>query len=392
MPNKKQSILMIYPATEKFSGQTAATIEILKVFSDSEKWHLVPLTFPSWKRKGKNPIYNIVSFIFRLFSFWGKLFKYIFIKDAIIYINHTQSMASFIRMGIPHLLISKLNKSAKFIVSLHGHIFMTWEKGTFKHNFFKALMKNSSLITVLGNKQKDKLTADYKIDSKKVQIVNNPCEFNLIPKDENHKIHSLTNGQAIKTLHLSLLIESKGFVKYLETLEAISRSENTKKIEAVLCGPLCFTKFCTKFENEPSAERWIHDKVAEINKSEFVSAQWIPGAFGKEKEKLFKEAHIFMFPSQYPVEAQPLVLIEAMSAGCALITTTAGEIAEEVQGSQAIIVEDVTVQNLKTQLLSLIRNDEKRLEMSKSSISRASEFGLDVYKEVWGKIFSEICK
>lgn len=379
---------MIYPATEKFSGQTAATIEILKVFQDSDKWELIPLTFPSWKRKGRNPIFNILIFIYKLFSFWAKLFKYIFKKDAIIYINHTQSLASFIRMGIPHLLISKLNRSAKFIVSLHGHIFMCWNRGTFKHNFFKSLMNNSSLITVLGNKQRDKLITDYEIDVNKVQIVNNPCEFNLISEEENNKIHSLSNDQPIKTLHLSLLIESKGFVKYLETLESIGNSKNTRKIEAVLCGPLCFTKFCTKFENEPAAEKWIHNKIKSINESEYVSAKWIPGAFGEEKETLFKEAHVFMFPSQYPVEAQPLVLIEAMSAGCALITTTAGEIAEEVEGSKAIIVDDVTVDNLENELISLIKDDAKRLEMSSCSINRASEFGLDVYEQVWDNIFS----
>ena len=170
----------------------------------------------------------------------------------------------------------------------------------------------------------------------------------------------------------------------------MSKSKNTRRVNAVLCGPLCFTKFCNRFKNEADAGEWIKQKIENINSSKYVTANWIPGAFGEEKEKLFKEAHVFVFPSEYPVEAQPIVLIEAMSAGCALITSSAGEIKEEVKGSEAIIVEKVTVENIYREIVNLIQDDEKRLLMSRSSIIRASEFGLDVYHEKWGQIFSFI--
>ena len=142
MKISKQDIWMIYPNTEKFSGQTSATLEILKSFTNSDKWKLIPLNYPSWKRKGKSRVYNFLSFVFRLFAFWFKLLNFAFQKNAIIYINHTQSLASFVRMGFPHLVVSKFNRSAKFIVSLHGHIFMEWKEGEFNYKVFKALMNN----------------------------------------------------------------------------------------------------------------------------------------------------------------------------------------------------------------------------------------------------------
>lgn len=46
------------------------------------------------------------------------------------------------------------------------------------------------------------------------------------------------------------------------------------------------------------------------------------------KAHFFAEVDVFLFPSQYRFEAQPLVVLEAMAHGCALIVSNVGYIAE----------------------------------------------------------------
>jgi glycosyltransferase involved in cell wall biosynthesis len=64
-----------------------------------------------------------------------------------------------------------------------------------------------------------------------------------------------------------------------------------------------------------------------MNQSGRIQLEWIRGARGAEKQALFEQAQIFVLPTQYPVEAQPLAVLEAMAHGCAIVTTDVGELA-----------------------------------------------------------------
>ncbi len=60
---------------------------------------------------------------------------------------------------------------------------------------------------------------------------------------------------------------------------------------------------------------------------------------GESKADFFKSIDVFLFPTRYRFEAQPLVLLEAMSYGLPVITTHCGYIAELV-GAHGIVLED----------------------------------------------------
>ena len=141
------------------------------------------------------------------------------------------------------------------------------------------------------------------------------------------KKHSDQNSP-VHILHLSLLIESKGFPLYLEALEIIARRNLDRTIRAILCGPITFSPYCKQFTSVEDKRMWIERKVELINRisNGLLTVEWIPGATGKLKQKLFEDSHIFVFPSSFPVEAQPIVLLEALATGCSIITSAAGEI------------------------------------------------------------------
>ena len=60
---------------------------------------------------------------------------------------------------------------------------------------------------------------------------------------------------------------------------------------------------------------------------------------GKQKEELFKKSHVFIFPTRY--EAFPLSLLESLSYGVPIISTSQGSIPYILDKRSGIILEDV---------------------------------------------------
>ena len=61
---------------------------------------------------------------------------------------------------------------------------------------------------------------------------------------------------------------------------------------------------------------------------------------GASKQRFFSDITHFAFPSRYEHEAMPLVLYEALAAGVVCIATRQGVIAEQLEGSPALLAEN----------------------------------------------------
>jgi glycosyltransferase involved in cell wall biosynthesis len=92
---------------------------------------------------------------------------------------------------------------------------------------------------------------------------------------------------------------------------------------------------------------------------------------GKALKSLYESSKIFVFPSTQ--ENFPVVLLEAMSAGCAVITTSAQGCAEVV-GDAAIKTKPGDVNSLKAAIHKLIKNNKEILRLVIMGQARACEF------------------
>jgi glycosyltransferase involved in cell wall biosynthesis len=103
--------------------------------------------------------------------------------------------------------------------------------------------------------------------------------------------------------------------------------------------------------------------------------------------RLFKEAAIFVFPSE--AENFPSVLLEASSASAAIITSTAGG-CPEVVGDTAILVEPGDVEAIRENILKLVESPQLRCDLAEAANKRVQRFSwpriaqeyLDCYKDV----------
>jgi len=383
----RPKIFLSYINTPTFSGQSASSVLLIDLLSKNG-WSCEKIPLFPFIRGKSSRFFAIVNFIKNQFITLQSVIALITTRDAFLYINLGQSIPSFIRVSIWYIPYKLLKPRSKVIISLHGSLFMAWSSANLKRRIFLRLLRKANAVTVVGNNQKATLIKLGLLQSK-IYVV--PNTFDLTSNLEPAFDLKFAANKSVKLLHLSLLIESKGFPEYLEALKLISNTRKDILIDAVLCGPVSFTGYCTRFKNATQKSEWIVNEISAINQSANVTVKWIKGASGFEKQQLFQDAEIFVFPSQFPVEAQPLVLLEAMASGCAIITSNVGEIGSTIDKECAIILEEITVDKIAASIIKLCSSYDHRKKLGQNGFERVkSHFSTDVYLSNWLNILQTI--
>ncbi|MCM8543264.1 MAG: WcaF family extracellular polysaccharide biosynthesis acetyltransferase [Lentisphaeraceae bacterium] len=373
-----RKIYFFYPKGERLTGQEMASRIILDQLD--KEWEFKLRTFPAFERREQNFLYP-VKYIFRVLKLWAYIFSLIFTKSPVVYINLGQSMASLIRDGLPFVFLSFIRWDLHCVISLHGHVFTTWDENSKVQKLFRLVLKRAEIITVLGTVQK-KCLISMGIVEHKVRIVNNTCELQPC---ESYKDVSET----LNLLFLSNLIKSKGYLDYLNALKILSKKKDLAfGVDAVLCGQITISGTSEQDETLEGSEKEVLDLIAAINESPKVKVSWIRGAYGDEKKVLFEEADVLVFPSRYSVEAQPIVLLEAMATGTAIITSTVGEIPSTVSNKNAILLKSPDYEKIAESIISLTK--DKLLLMKEEGLALFKKsFSHSTYRENWTEIFKK---
>lgn len=108
--------------------------------------------------------------------------------------------------------------------------------------------------------------------------------------------------------HLSNLTIDKGILVFIEIFEELRRIGI--KVKAVVAGPA----------SDPDVSRRIN--LASDEYGDMFN--WIGPVYDDEKWRFYQSIDVFVFPTTYVNEAQPLVLLEALSNGVAIVATDRG--------------------------------------------------------------------
>jgi hypothetical protein len=380
---------MSYIKVSTFSGQTASTILIKKLLAN-DKYEFHDIYLYPFKRAGKNIVFSIIEWLYKTILTLPSIFSLLFTRMPVLYINLGQSYFSFFRVLWWYLPIRLIRKKLPLIISLNGHAFVRWELNDRKTRIFRFLLNSSKIITVVGDTQKTKLI-ELGVHASKILIIPNTIDNESVTKQFALNKQKAPALNTIKIMFLSLLVETKGFPEYLEALLILAKSQSKTKINAVLCGPITKTSYCTRFGTINETRMWIEDMILQINSvaDSCVSIKWINGAKGQEKQNLFNSAHIFVLPTYYPNEAQPLVILEALASGCALITTTVGEIPSTVSSKEAIILNTVAPANIAESITKYIDDENMRIEKVVFGLELFNaKYSLEIYRNNWISIFN----
>ncbi|GIV76374.1 MAG: hypothetical protein KatS3mg050_0768 [Litorilinea sp.] len=201
---------------------------------------------------------------------------------------------------------------------------------------------------------------------------------------------ALAAEEPLRILFLSNLLESKGYPEFLAAL-ALLGQRTPRPVEAVLCGQVVLSAEDGRFRSVAEASRWIEARLAAINGHGRCQVRWIQGAYGREKEALFHQSHVFVLPTRYPVEAQPLVLLEALASGCAIITTRQGEIPSTLSPETAILLAEATPDALADALVRLAQDDATRLRLALAGLELfRARFSLDRHLDRWEELLTNV--
>ncbi len=180
-----------------------------------------------------------------------------------------------------------------------------------------------------------------------------------------------------RVLYLATITAEKGALDLLKAASAI-RGE-VEDVEIIFHG---------EAEQKDVAE--IERIIAAEGLEETVSFAGVVSGDGKLDA--FLDADVFVFPSRYPYEGHPFVVLEAMAAGLPIVTTDHATIADTVlHGENGLIVEKGDVAAIGAATVQLLKDPALRERMSAANRARLHEhYTLEGWQQRLAEMFSEV--
>jgi glycosyltransferase involved in cell wall biosynthesis len=294
-----------------------------------------------------------------------KLIYYLtFVRPDVVYIPISQNHWAYFRDGL-FILISSVFK-AKILIHLHGSYFLKfYEKSSWLYQkFIDLTMKRVDGAIVLGKKLK--YIFEKWLSTDKIFVLPNFIEWEF----NEDKIRSTKNDESVvRITYLGNLLESKGIFDLLEAIKIVKKSARTKFIVNIAgkfsddhVTGLSLREHKIRFGNYLKELGDVVNYIGEIKEE-------------KDKFELLKNTDIFVFPSWYPIEGQPLVILEAMSCGCPVISTKDVGVIDEtvIDGVNGLLVEKRNIRQLVDAIIKLIQDRGLRMKMGEESKKRFCE-------------------
>ena len=286
-----------------------------------------------------------------------------------VHVNMAERLSMFRKTLI--ILFSKL---LGFPVLLHLHaaqLHLFYEKlPSLLKSYTRWVFSKADRVAVLGFTSQKFVTETLKVDPEKIVIITNGVPS---PSYER-KPFSLTNGK-VRIMFLGNLSERKGVS---DLLEAIARSKGFSKnlAEAVFVGS--------------GDVKGYEQKAKSLGVSGYVSfTGW---AEQKVAQELMATADVLALPSYD--EGLPLVILEALGNGVAVLCTPVGEIDHNLtHNKDSVFVTPGNVEEMTQVLDKLIFDSEFRNRISDNgkllfeerySLESFSDSVAEVHQEVFG--------
>jgi glycosyltransferase involved in cell wall biosynthesis len=272
-------------------------------------------------------------------------------KSDLVFLNPSLGSKSFFRDAL--LIKQIIKKRIPFIVFFHGWN-LDFEKSVDKKyvNFFLSTFGQAKTIFVLSNDFKNKILKwGYQ---GKIILETTNVESTLISNfSTKDKFNKINHSSKIKILFLARLLREKGVFETVEAFRILNEKYNN--IELIIAGD-------GKDLNE------LKDFVK--NDKNIIVTGYVEG---QNKIDLFKDSHIYCFPTFYG-EGLPTSILEAMAFAMPVITTNMGGLKEFFQDNKmGYFVEPQNILELKNKLELLLLNHENIINIGRYNSNYANE-------------------
>ncbi|MEM9449335.1 MAG: glycosyltransferase family 1 protein [Cyanobacteria bacterium P01_E01_bin.6] len=258
-------------------------------------------------------------------------------------------------------------KGAKKVTTVHDLIplrlpYTTLDKKPFYYELIKQSLKGSDAIAIVSEHSRRDLLDLFDVDPDKVKVTYQPIALKRLNEDEG----------VIRRFLRKYKLDYKNYILFVGAIEP--KKNVGRLIDAylgldtdvplVIVGKLGWL--------------WAEEVGQVVDKSGQASCnvRLLKYVSSEDLRYLFAGATCFTFPSLY--EGFGLPVLEAMSFGCPVLTSNASSL-PEIGGDAALYVDPYDVANIRTQLDTILSDEDLRTTMSEKGLVQAEKFSMENY-------------
>ncbi len=352
----KKKVLFIGTFPPPFDGQSVATATLTDSTIMKENFIIEKLDVSSrFDRLGKPGHFGLGRACEYLLFFARQLKLSFKSRPQIVYLTIAQSPMGSIR-DIVFLCISFAFKT-KTVAHLHGgnyHIFYNAQNFIYKY-LIKIVFSKLDAVIVLGEiffPCFEGIVSKEKIISIPNCVQSELLEFIV----QNKRSKNIEDMRKYVVLYLSNLIITKGFFDLLMAADYLN-SIGDDRFKFIFAGA---------FSNEITKNDFFNF----VREHKLEHIVYFSGVVkGREKAELLLNADVFVLPTYYPLEGQPISVMEAMAAGLPVIVTPYRGIPEMVKdGEHGYYVEANSPASIAQKIVKIFSDPRHYEEMSNNNV------------------------
>jgi glycosyltransferase involved in cell wall biosynthesis len=303
---------------------------------------------------GRLDLRNVVLGLLHAFQFLVLLVR---ARPDFVYVPISQNRLGFLRDST-FLLAARLTRR-RTVVHLNGGYFGTLyaEADPLTRLLVRASLSHCEQAWALSPRLERMF--EGVVPPSRVTVVENAVE------DVNGQLASAGSANPaaadrLRVLYLSNLVPEKGCFDLLAALERLGEAATRISVAFVGDAPV-------------ELELQLRESAARV---EALGAELeFPGIVtGEDKHARYRESDLFVYPTHYPFEGQPLVLLEAMAAGLPIVTTRHAAIPETLEdGEHALLVAPRDPDALAAAIVRLLDDPELRERLGRAARARYEE-------------------
>ncbi len=266
-------------------------------------------------------------------------------RDAVLYVALSGGRGQW--LDLTYLLVGKLFRRQ---IYLHHHSFVYINSPTRLNHMLFALVRNDAHI-VLSDMMGAALTRTYGLCPDMVKVVSNAAFFAAgeEPRPPGEDSAPLQLG------FLSNITFEKGIVEFFSILRRLR--QDGIPYRAHIAGP------CS-----PEARQELERQLRAARDVEYVGP-----LYGAQKDQFYRQLDVFLFPTNYVNEAEPLVIYEAMRQGVHVIACDRGSIAEMLgNGAGLAVAREKIVESAAARLAQFSADRTALADAKRRSIQQAN--------------------
>ena len=355
LQNSKKRVLIIGPTPPPNHGVSIATRSLLES-NLNESFSLLHLDTAD--RRGiehvdKPDLHDLFLFLKQ----WFQLIRILITKrPEITYLPISQSTIGFLRDS-QFIWPAYLFKS-RVILHLHGGNFRSWfeSRTIFNKAYIRTVLNRISLILILG----ESFRSIFRelVPDRKIMVVPNGIDWPATDVMLENRQKFLKDK--FRVLFVGTLSRLKGVHLLLSSIRGVI--EKRKNVEFIFAG---------KWYSD--ADRQIGERIIKENEIQ-PYLKFIGEVNGRDKFAAYQNADLFVFPS-IQQEGQPLVVIEAMASGLAILYSNRGCLKETViPDEMGVEFEPENINELTDKIIRLSDDSKKLARMGIQSRLRYEKF------------------